>query len=247
MRTVVTAVLASVVFSAGGSYADEIKVEGGGTSIATIFQPIKNRFEKYHGHTLSIVQSTAVKGLVALNDGKVDIASGAHPLEDLITGASKNGIVIDPSRFVVTKMEDNALQVITSKGNPVRQLTKEQLKGIFTGKITNWNEVGGSDLPVRVVWGKATEGQNAQFSRMALDNQPVTTKLIPATNYRDISDTVARLDGSIGVVPLQVATPATRSIETVSLESPMYIITMGKPSEKVQEVIDFYRKEYTLD
>jgi phosphate transport system substrate-binding protein len=239
--------LIMVLVCSGVSWADDIKVEGGGTSIATIFQPIKSRFEKYHGHTLSIVQSTAVKGLIALHDGRVDIAAGAHPLEDLIAGAAKNGVKIDPSEFFVTAMEGNRLVVIGNQANGVTRLTKEQLKGIFTGKIRNWKEVGGRDLPVEVVWGKETEGQNIQFTRVALDNQPVTTHLQQATNYRNISDTVAKLPGGIGVVPLQMSTAATKSIDTVSLSSPMYIITKGKPSEKVQQVIDFYRKDYTLD
>jgi phosphate transport system substrate-binding protein len=239
--------LIMVLVCSGVSYADDIKVEGGGTSIATIFQPIKSRFEKYHGHTLSIVQSTAVKGLIALHDGRVDIAAGAHPLQDLIAGAAKNGVKIDASEFFVTEMEGNRLVVIGNKANPVRQLTKEQLKGIFTGKIRNWKEVGGRDLPVQVVWGKETEGQNIQFTRVALDNQPVTSQLHQATNYRNIADEVAKLPGGIGVVPLQMSTAATKSINTVSPSSPMYIITKGKPSEKVQQVIDFYRKDYTLD
>lgn len=247
MKTFFSLALTVLVASAGISHADEIKVEGGGTSISTIFAPIKSRFEKYHGHTLSIVQSTAVKGLIALNDGKVDIASGAHPLEDLIAGAAKSGVVIDQRKFVVTKMEENRLVVITNKANPVRHLTKEQLKGIFTGKVTNWKELGGGDHPVQVVWGKETVGQNTQFTRLALDNQPVTDKLHQASNYRNISDTVARLDGGIGVVPLQMVTAATRSMDTVALSSPMFIITKGKPSAKVQEVIDFYRKDYSLD
>jgi phosphate transport system substrate-binding protein len=247
MKTVVSVALIVGTLSTGIAHADQIKVEGGGTSISTVFLPIQKGFEKYHGDTLNIVQSTAVKGLIALDAGRVDIASGAHPLQDLIAGAAKSGVIIDPAKFVVTKMEENTLVVITNRANPIRKLSKEQLKGIFTGKIANWKDIGGSDLPIKVVWGRETEGQNIQFTRLALDSEPVTSKTTQATSYRNISDTVAGTEGSIGVVPLQIATPATRSMDTVSLSSPMYIITKGTPSKKVQAVIDFYRKEYTLD
>lgn len=235
----------SFVFCAA-SFAEEIKVEGGGTAITTIFQPIKQRFEKLHGHTLSIVKSSAVKGLIALNDGKVDIAAGAHPLEDLITGAAKEGVVIDKSRLVATQIEENRLVVISNRSNPVTGLSKADLKGIFTGKIHNWKEVGGGDLPVEVVWGQETQGQNIQFARLALDGETVTPNTRPATDYRNISQRVSELPGGIGVVPLEITTAATRSLDTVPITSPIYIITKGKPSEKVQEVVDFYKSEYSF-
>lgn len=228
------------------AYADEIKVEGGGTAIATVFRPIQRRFEKMHPHTLSIVQTSAVKGLIALNEGKVDIAAGAHPLEDLIAGAAKEGVVIDKSTLVATQVEENRLIVIANRASDVTRLSKEQLKGIFTGKIKNWKEVGGKDLPVEVVWGKETQGQNIQFTRVALDGEPVTPGARTAANYRNITEVVSQTPGGIGVVPLEITTPATRSLDTISIISPIYAITKGKPSPKVQEVMDFYRSEYAF-
>jgi phosphate transport system substrate-binding protein len=245
-RLLVMGTVLSLLF-ASASLADEIKIEGGGTSITTIFMPIKERFEKMRGDSLSIVESTAVKGLIALNEGKVDIATGAHPLEDLIAGAAQKGVIIDPSSLVATKVEENRLVVVTNRNNPVAKLTKDQLKGIFTGKITNWKDVGGKDLPVEVVWGKDTLGQNIQFTRIALDGQPVTANVRQATTYRSIAEVVGEGPGAIGVIPLQISTPATRALDTISITSPMYVITKGRPSEKVQEVIDFYKTEYTLE
>lgn len=226
------------------SFAEEIKIEGGGTAITTVFMPIKDRYEKLHGHSLSILQSSAVKGLIALRDGKVDIATGAHPLEDLIAGAAKEGAIIDKSTLVATEIEDNRLVVIANRGSDVSRLSKEQLKGIFTGKITTWKEVGGKELPVQVVWGKETRGQNIQFTRIALDGEQVTQHTRTVITYRDIVETVRVTPGAIGVVPLNITTPATRSIDTISITSPMYVITRGKPSHKVQTVIDFYKSEY---
>lgn len=193
------------------------------------------------------MQSTAIKGLIALSEGKVDIATGAHPLEDLVAGAARSGVVINPADLVATPVEENRLVVIANKENPVDRLSKEQLKGIFTGTITSWKGVGGVDAPVQVVWGKETQGQNIQFTRTALENQSVTAKARQVATYRDISETVRQHPGGIGVVPLQLATGATKAVETVSLPTQMYVITRGKPGEKVQQVIDFYKKEFTFN
>ncbi|MBJ6750589.1 substrate-binding domain-containing protein [Geomonas anaerohicana] len=243
MKGAVLAVLLLVALCVP-AFADEIKIEGGGTAISTVFLPIKRRYEKTHGDYLTIVQSSAVKGLIALSEGKVDIAAGAHPLEDIIAGAAKEGVVLDRSKFVSTQVGDNELVVIANRASEVTRLSKEQLKGIFTGKISNWKEVGGKDMAVTVVWGKETEGQNVQFTRIALDGEPVTAARHSATTYRNIAETVAALPGSIGVTSHEMTTAATRSIDTITIASPIYAITRGNPSPKVQSVIDFYKTEY---
>lgn len=226
------------------AFADEIKIEGGGTAIHTVFRPVQDRFEKYQGHHLSIVESSAVKGLIDLQDGKVDIATGAHPLEDLIAGAAKEGVTIDKSSLVATQMEENRLVVIANRSSAVTRLSKKQLKDVFTGTITNWKEVGGSELPITVVWGKETKGQNIQFTRIALDGGPVTSGIRSVSTYRNIAQTVGEVPGGIGVVPIGMTTPATRSIDTISITSPIYTITKGEPSEKVQDLLEFYKREY---
>lgn len=243
MKKFAAALLATLCLSPA-AFADEIKIEGGGTAIITVFRPLELRYEKVHGHTLNIVQSSAVKGLIALSQGKVDIATGAHPLEDLIAGAAKEGVVIDKSTLVATAIAENQLVVIANRASEVARLSKEQLKGIFTGKITNWKEVGGKDMPIKVVWGEETKGQNVQFTRVALDEEPVTPNTVHARTYRNIVEVVGRTTGSVGVVPLEITTPVTRSIDTISITSPIWIITKGAPTEVIQTVIDFYRAEY---
>ncbi|MBU5613150.1 substrate-binding domain-containing protein [Geomonas azotofigens] len=243
MKRIVVATILCVVLCMP-AFADEIKIEGGGTAINTVFLPIQKRYEKTHGDYLTIVQSSAVKGLIALNEGKVDIAAGAHPLEDIVAGAARDGVVIDAARFVSTQVGDNELVVIANRDSEVYRLSKEQLKGIFTGKIRNWKEVGGKDLAVTVIWGKETEAQNVQFTRIALDGEAVTAARQPATTYRNIAETVARLSGSVGVVSHEMTTAATRSIDTIAIASPIYAITRGNPSAKVKSVIDFYKTEY---
>ena len=238
------AALMLIALCSGPALADEIKIEGGGTSIAAIFMPIKSRFENLFGHKLTIVQSSAIKGLIALQEGKVDVATGAHPLEDLIAGAAKAGVRIDASALVATPVEDNRLTVIVHRSNIVKALSKEQLKGIFSGKIGNWKEVGGTDQAINVVWGKDTQGQNMQFTRIVLAGEPITPKVHEATTYRNIFEVVSDLPGAIGVVPSQMSTHVIHTVDTMPIISPMFVITKGAPSEKVQQILKFYKEEY---
>ena len=242
MKTIIAVILAFYSFSAA-AYSAEIKVEGGGTTIAAVIMPIKDNFEKSTGNKLTIVKSSAVKGVIALHNGTVDVAAGAHPLDDLIAGAEKAGVKIDKSTMVATEIEDNKLIAITHKSNQIKRLSKEQLKGIFTGKISNWKEVGGSNLPIDVVWGKETVGQNLQFIRMGLDGEPVTSKAHETTDYRHILQLVTETPGAIGILPDTMSSARTNTLEIPLIVSPLYLITKGVPNATVQQLMDFYRNE----
>lgn len=244
MSRVTVIVIVSLLLG-GLARADEIKVEGGATTISSVFLTVQSEFEAQTGHTMSVVQSTAVAGLIALEAGRVDIAAAAHPLEDLVAAAAKEGagVVIDQSTLVATPIEENRLIAIVHKSNPVKRLSKEQLKDIFTGKVRNWKEVGGDDLDIEVVWATETKGQNAQFTRVALDGQPVAANIREVKGYRSIENLVAVLPNGVGIIPVSMSSSQIRAPEIPPITSPIYVITKGKPSPKVQQFIDFYGRE----
>jgi phosphate transport system substrate-binding protein len=96
-------------------------------------------FEKKTGKKFSSIDIPGSgKGVQALIDGKTELAGASRPLkpEEKKAGLSATTIGYD------------AIAVFVHKSNPVKNLTKEQLKGIFTGKITNWKEVGGKNAPI---------------------------------------------------------------------------------------------------
>ena len=83
-------------------------------------------------------------GIAALINGTVDIANASRAMKDKeIEAAQANGF--DPVEFTVAI---DALAVVVHPDNPVSQLTIDQLADIFTGRITNWQEVGGNNAPI---------------------------------------------------------------------------------------------------
>ncbi|SNB46853.1 substrate-binding domain-containing protein [Geobacter sp. DSM 9736] len=229
---------------AGAAGAEEIKVGGGGASIATAFVPVKPHFEKATGMNLINLQSTPKNGLIDLVQGKLDAAVSAVALEGMIAGAEKDGVKVDPASLQVTPVAKNKTVAFVHKDNTVKKLSKAQLKGIFTGKIANWKEVGGPDKDIIVVWGKNSPGQNAQFVKGILDGEPVTKEHLEATDYASIKQTVASNPEGIGIDPLSFADDTFKPVEMdVELTSPIILITKGKPSAKVQKLIDFVKGE----
>lgn len=98
-------------------------------------------------------------GIAALINGTVDIANASRPMKDNeIEDARSNGI--EPVEHVVAI---DALAVILHPENPVSQLTIEQLSDVFTGRITNWKELGGDDAPIVIVSRETNSGTHVYF------------------------------------------------------------------------------------
>ena len=224
--------------------AEEIIIGGGGAAIAGIFKPIKPHFEKATGIGLILLQSTPKDGLVDLIKGKVDAAVGAVPLESMIKGAVSAGVKVDAAKLHREGVGKNRTLLYMHPSNKMEKLTKEQVKGIFTGKIVNWNEVGGDDKEIIVVWGIGTPGQNSQFTKEVLDGETIARDVLETINYSTIKKTVAATPEAIGIDPHSLADASVKCLEqNPEMSSPIITVTMGKPSAKVQKLIDFIRGE----
>lgn len=228
----------------GLAMAQEVRIGGGGAAIATVFAPMKTEYERSSGDVLTILQSTPVKGLLALEKGEIDVATAAVPLESMLAGAAKEGVKIDPATLQQVEVAKNRVVVFVHKSNTVKRLSKGQLKKIFAGKITNWKELGGKDQPIVVVWGTATPGQNALFSKEILDKEAVTARTVTATDYLSIREMVTANPGAIGIDPEGMTMATVNVVEIPVVTSPIIVVTKGKPSAKVEKLLAYYNDEF---
>jgi phosphate transport system substrate-binding protein len=133
--------------------------------------------------------------------------------------------------------------VIVHKDNPIARLNKEQLTGIFTGKLTNWKDVGGNDAPILIVWGGLTQGTNSMFVKNIMDGAKPATDVIGVSTAEDIRQTVSVNPEAIGIGPQAIVNGTVRSPETPEVARTITLITKGTPSAKVQKMIDFISTE----
>jgi phosphate transport system substrate-binding protein len=235
---------AILALSATLAFSAEIKLGGGGASIATIFSPVKAAFEKVSGHNLIILQSTPKDGLKQLWGGQLEAAVTAVGLDGMIAGADKDGVKIDKAALQTVEVGTNKTVVMLHPSNKVSSLTKEQMKGLFTGKIANWKDVGGNDEPVLVVWGKNSPGQNALFTKVILDGEKITAENLETTDYKGIKESVASNAGAIGIDPLGMVDETVKGIKpNPEANSPILLITKGAPSAAVKQLLDFIKAD----
>ena len=232
-------VLTNKVFS-----QEELKIGAGAAPTENILKPIKPYFEKATGIKLQILDYGPKQAMLELEKGVIDGATAGLSFEDWLDLMKKEGVPVrDPASLNFVEIGKDRIVVLIHKDNPVDELSKDQLKGIFTGKITNWKEVGGKDMPIIVVWGKLTPGMNKMFVEKILDGEPVLKEVLEVTTAAEIKNIVAITPEAIGIGPLAVVDGSVKAPKTPEVSHPIFLITKGKPSAKVQKLIDFIKGE----
>ncbi|MES2298701.1 MAG: substrate-binding domain-containing protein [Pseudomonadota bacterium] len=224
-----------------GAYADTVKLCGSSTVVAQIIKPHREAAEKASGHTLEIVANGTGKGLADLvAGGKCDAAMSSDFLEDAVAAATKAGAKVDAKTLVFHNIKTDEIVFIVHPSNTVGSLSWEQIKDIHTGKITNWKDVGGKDLPITVNSEVPSGGNGAMIKHAILGGADfaATTKLHdkPVRVYEMVKGDEKGI-GGLGKGLIGDA-GKVKIIQTKKLERPLAIITVGEASAKVKQVID---------
>ncbi|MGN0342375.1 MAG: phosphate ABC transporter substrate-binding protein [Roseburia sp.] len=222
----------------------------GSTSMEKLANALMEAFmEKYPDVTVTTEFTGSSAGLESLQAGSVDIGNASRALSDdeKNAGAVENIVAID------------GIAVITDLENTVTELTSDELAKIYTGEVTNWSELGGSDEAIVVIGREAGSGTRDAFEELL--------EVKDACNYAQELDStgavlakVAATPGAIGYVSLDVldgsVTPiALNGVEATEenivagdylLSRPFVMATMGEISEQnelVQAWFDYIQSE----
>jgi phosphate transport system substrate-binding protein len=223
--------------------ADEVVVSTGPTFINGVFNPLKEPLKAVN-ISVNILVAGPVDALKNLEDGKAEVAGASLSLDEWIKAAEKAGYQVkDKQSLVPFTVTEEATLVIVSSTNPVTSLTKEQLKDIFSGKITNWKDVGGKDMPVIVVWPKLSSGAMTTFSKQIMDGEAITKDILDVPSLNDVSNAVASNPEAISIANPEKFPAQVKVVQTPKISRPLTLITRGKPSQKVQKLYDFIKGE----
>jgi len=210
---------------------------------------------------ISVTGGGSGTGIAALINGTVDIANASRKINpDELKAAQKNGV--NPVEFVVAR---DAIGVIINHNNPVTELTLQQISDIYTGKIDNWEEVGGENRPIVRLSRETNSGTHVYFLESVIrlgqkGNKDIfspNTLLLPSSEgiiseVRDNPNAIG-YDGLgyitsevkvVGVSPDPGETAVFPSIETVnSGEYPvardLYMYTAQEPTGAIKDYMDW--------
>lgn len=203
-------------------------------------------------------------GIAALIDGTTDIAQASRPMKSSEYDQARDK-GRDPVEITVAM---DALSVVVHPSNPVNELTITQLSGIFSGRITNWNEVGGNDAPIVALSRDTNSGTHVFFKEQVVqmrgtDKEDKTleygTKVLLLPSTKEGVDEVAGNENAIfypglgyltdEVKPLAIKTthdspgvlPSVEAAQDGSypISRGLYYYTDGEPADIIRAFIDY--------
>ena len=212
-----------------------------------------NAWEKTgHGH-IELQPFNTASGIDAVSNGSADIAGSARGSD----GSSQN------SGLTFTPVAWDALVLITNSANPVPTLTLKQVHDIYYGKITRWEEVGGSNAPIDL-YAVASPGDGVEFSLRDLlfgrGNQPVAAPRLYVNTHK-LEEAVALNPNGLGVatladirsrsklkaIPIDGVVPNVANIADGSypLFTPLYLVTNPRSvkAAQAQAFVDFVQTD----
>ncbi|MBI3168108.1 MAG: phosphate ABC transporter substrate-binding protein [Chloroflexi bacterium] len=210
---------------------------------------------------ISVTGGGSGTGIAALINGTVDIANASRKIKDEeISEAQGKGI--DPLEHIIAR---DAIAVIVNPQNLVRELTLQQISDIYSGKITNWTEVGGEDRPIVKLSRETNSGTHVYFLETVLrlgnkeDKTLFSTDTLLLPSSEGIISEVRSNPNAIGYDGLgyvpddlkmiaiaeeeggEYVLPAIETVndKTYPIARDLYMYTDGEPAGIVKEYLDW--------
>lgn len=180
----------------------------GSTSMEKLANALAEAFMiKYSDVTVTAEFVGSSAGIEQVLAGSVDIGNASRGVKDSekSAGAVENVVAID------------GIAVIVDKSNTVTNLAIEQLIDIFTGKINNWNQVGGNNQPIVVVGREAGSGTRGAFEEiLEIEDKAVYANEINSTGA--VMGKVASTPGAIGYVSIDILNDTVAALKLEGIE-----------------------------
>lgn len=217
----------------------------GSTSVGPLVELEEEEFEANNqGVTIEINQTGSSSGIKDTISGTTEIGMSSRELtNEELKNLKEVTIAVD------------GIGVVVNKNNPVKNLTLEQIKDIFTGKITNWSEVGGEDKEIVVVSREEGSGTRTAFQEILnystedtvknaiVNNSTGATKVMVEENDNAIGYmSIGYIDDSIASVNVDGVEATADNVKSgeYKIQRPFLLVYKeGALSEEGQEFIDF--------
>jgi len=257
------AIILSVIpgFPAGAAESGLIQIKGSDTMV-NLGQAWAEEFMARRPEvSIAITGGGSGTGISAMISGTCDIAQASRDITaEEKTQALGNGIPVEE-----TMVAYDGIAVVLHPSNPVNHLTLPQLSDIFTGKITNWKEVGGSDLPILVLSRERNSGTHVFFLEHVLRGgnskgpEEFAHQALMMPSSQAIIQEVVSNEAAISYVGLgyvgdgikvlsvsgdEASEPVAPSLETVQsgaypISRPLLFLTRGMPEGDIKAFVEF--------
>ena len=239
----VIVIIGAVMVLGGGSQQSKIDIVGS-TSVQPVAEKLAEVYMKEHPNVKINVQGGGSSvGITSAQQGTADIGTSSKDLKD----NESAGL----TQYLIGK---DGIVIAVNSQNSVSALTTEQVKGIFSGNITNWKEVGGADAKINVITREDGSGTRKAFEEIVMGKETKIQKsAIVQSSTEAVKQAVkqdpnaigfislANLDDSVKALKIGGVTPseATVSDGTYKVQRPFLFLVKGEAKGAVKEFIDW--------
>ena len=184
------------------------KLKGSDTLLPLAQKAAEHYSEKKPSAHVTVTGGGSGVGLSSLREGTTDIAMASRRIKfDERVRMQQAGRPVEELTVAF-----DALAVIVHPSNPVSRLTREQLEGIFRGKITNWKQVGGEDRKIVVYSRETSSGTYEFFKESVLKHRNYMPAVLSMPATGAIIQSVSQTPGAIGYVGLAYLNPEVKAL-----------------------------------
>lgn len=230
------------------SAASEQITVAGSTTCLPIAEQAAELFGEQTGTSVLVSGLGSSAGIEAVANGTAQVATSSRSLN---ADEEQLGLTTIP-------VAHDGIAVIVNPDNPVQNLSIEQLRDIYAGRITNWSEVGGDDLPIQLVNRDEASGTREAFKTIVMDGEAFDRRAAVLSGTGQVRDVVSRSRGAIGYISMGFVDSAyaeteVRAISVNHVEPSektiasggypisrdLYFFTKGEPAGQVAAYIDY--------
>ncbi|MFN9503490.1 MAG: substrate-binding domain-containing protein [Rubrivivax sp.] len=222
--------------------AATLEVAGSTTVQKAINEPTGNAAKAANGVEVKMLPVGSGKRLAMLAEGRVTVAAVSDSLDDSVTAAKKAGMGATPANLKFHTPVVEKMVPIVHPENGVKSLSKDQLRDLFTGKVSNWKDVGGADMPVVLVVPAPGSGTRGVLEKQVLGSAAIAASAkVLRTSSAELAE-VARDKAAIGYVGDGAASTAkVKEVAGPDVSHPLALVTLGDPSPEVAKLIAYWK------
>jgi phosphate transport system substrate-binding protein len=216
-----------------------LEVHGSTTVSRTVLIPHKEDLDKAVGRKIHVIANGSSKGIIALINGKADVAMISAPFADVRASVERK------APGTIGKIELNQHRIgsvktrfIIHPDNPVRFVTEDQLRAILVGKIVNWNEVGGPDMRIGVFTTKPGKGLRSLVEKQFLGGTSIVASAQELAGLSQVVQVVSQAKHGIGFVNEPRLNGSVAVLPGLLVEQPLILVTKGAANADVRALID---------
>lgn len=229
--------------------AQVLEVSGATTVQRRVLEPGAEALKASTGIQLKIYGPGTGKGMISVIEGKVPVAAAGESLEDAIDSAKSAAAeagkpLTVPANLVYHQIASDNIVVAVHASNPVKSLSKQQIKELMTGKVANWKQVGGPDLAVKVYSAAPGQAVRSAVQKGFLDGAgyaPNTTDIRTALEQLRVIGSEPGAIGAMSEPVLKASTEKLRVVPGAAIARPLGFVTVGQPTPVAQKMIDYFR------